>query len=417
MRKLYSHFILLKYSILPNDYNIIIINQLLSNTNVHIVSVFKDYLLYDEPSEFLKRFYKKEESKSKLIILTKYYENSSKLYPNYSILNERKYIYNNIRKKQKHIDSFAIFQYGKLNEKIKNENIKFFNNDIYYSILKENINDKSKMKDLFGSNIFNNENRNDSIKSIINLTNKLTDFIELNKKDYSNNNNYTKRRYTSANSNKNGNNFKEEKINLFPKNKLNLTFTKLVKHTSNTLKQKKNLKTNLSKFSLDKEKIYSKLKEKNLSITKRKIIYPYSNNNIYKHKVLKNKNKSKNNHSSIQTTNLQTSFKFEKKHNYIFSVTNEFKLDKANKINKIKEILNKSIKKKYLISNDFYKIHLNNSNKLIFPKSERKKIYTPNIILKTNKNVNIRFELKNILNQRRSSNSEKKKRKYINIIA
>ena len=158
MRKLFSHLILLKYSILPNDYNNIIINQLLSNKNLHIVSIFKDYLLYDDPSEFLKRFYNKEEIKSKLIILTKYYENSSKLYPNYSALNERNYIFNNIRKKQKIIDLFEIFKYGKLNDKLKNENNKFFNSDIYNSILQENINDKSKMKDLFGSNIFNNEN-------------------------------------------------------------------------------------------------------------------------------------------------------------------------------------------------------------------------------------------------------------------
>ena len=416
MRKLFSHLILLKYSILPNDYNNIIINQLLSNKNLHIVSIFKDYLLYDDPSEFLKRFYNKEEIKSKLIILTKYYENSSKLYPNYSALNERNYIFNNIRKKQKIIDLFEIFKYGKLNDKLKNENNKFFNSDIYNSILQENINDKSKMKDLFGSNIFNNENGNDSVKSIINLTDKLTDFIKQNKKeDYLNNNNYTKTRITSTNSNKIWNNYIKEKINLFPKHKINNTFTKLIKYNPNNLKQKKNCKNNLSKLSLDKEKIYSKLKEKNLSTIKRKNKYPYSNKNIYKHVFLKNK--SKNNHSSIQSTNLQTSFKFDKQHNYILSMPNEFKLDKANKINKIKELLNKSLKKKYLTSNYIFKINSNNSNKLLFPESERKKIYIPNMIIKANKNVNIRFELNNSLNNRKSSNSEKKKRKHINIMS
>ena len=168
-------------------------------------------------------------------------------------------------------------------------------------------------------------------------------------------------------------------------------------------------------MSLDKEKIYSKLKEKNLSTIKRKNKYPYSNKNIYKHAFLKNK--SKNNHSSIQSTNLQTSFKFDKQHNYILSMPNEFKLDKANKINKIKELLNKSLKKKYLTSNYIFKINSNNSNKLLFPESERKKIYIPNMIIKANKNVNIRFELNNSLNNRKSSNSEKKKRKHINIMS
>ena len=416
MRKLFSDLILLKYSILPNDYNTIIINQLLSNTNVHIVSIFKDYLLYDDPSEFLKRFYNQDENKSKLIILTKYYENSLKLYPNYFALKEGKYIYNNIKKKQKLIDLFEIFKYEELNDEIKNGNVKIFNSDIYYSILNENINDKSKMKDLFGSKIFNKENKNDSVKSIINLTNKLTDFIRQNEKDYSINNNNTKTRTISTNCNIIVNNF--IKKNNLSKHKNNNLFKKFVKYNSNTLNQKNDFKNNFSKLSLDKEKIHIKLKEKNISVIRSKFKYPYINKNIYKYIFIKHKNKSKNNHSSIQTTNLQTSFKFEKKHNYILSMTNEFKISKANKINKIKEILNKSLKKKYLISNEFYKINLNNrNNKLLFPGTKKKKIYTPYIITQTNKNINIKFELNNSLNQRKSSNSEKKKRKFINIIS
>ena len=416
MRKLFSDLILLKYSILPNDYNTIIINQLLSNTNVHIVSIFKDYLLYDDPSEFLKRFYNQDENKSKLIILTKYYENSLKLYPNYFALKEGKYIYNNIKKKQKLIDLFEIFKYEELNDEMKNGNVKIFNSDIYYSILNENINDKSKMKDLFGSKIFNKENKNDSVKSIINLTNKLTDFIRRNEKDYSINNNNTKTRTISTNCNIIVNNFiKKNNISKYKNNNL---FTKIVKYNSNNLNQINDFKNNFSKLSLDKEKIHIKLKEKNISIIRSKFKYPYINKNIYKYIFIKHKNKSKNNHSSIQTTNLQTSFKFEKKHNYILSMTNEFKISKANKINKIKEILNKSLKKKYLISNEFYKINLNNrNNKLLFPGTKKKKIYTPYIITQTNKNINIKFELNNSLNQRKPSNSEKKKRKFINIIS
>ena len=372
MRKLFSDLILLKYSILPNDYNTIIINQLLSNTNVHIVSIFKDYLLYDDPSEFLKRFYNQDENKSKLIILTKYYENSLKLYPNYFALKEGKYIYNNIKKKQKIIDLFEIFKYEELNDEMKNGNVKIFNSDIYYSILNENINDKSKMKDLFGSKIFNKENKNDSVKSIINLTNKLTDFIRRNEKDYSINNNNTKTRTISTNCNIIVNNFiKKNNISKYKNNNL---FTKIVKYNSNNLNQKNDFKNNFSKLSLDKDKIHIKLKEKNISIIRSKFKYPYINKNIYKYIFIKHKNKSKNNHSSIQTTNLQTSFKFEKKHNYILSMTNEFKISKANKINKIKEILNKSLKKKYLISNEFYKINLNNrNNKLSFPGTKKKK--------------------------------------------
>ena len=55
------------------------------------------------------------------------------------------------------------------NDKSKNENLIIFNNDIYNSILAENINDRSKIKHLFGSYIFNSEKRNDSLNSFQNI--------------------------------------------------------------------------------------------------------------------------------------------------------------------------------------------------------------------------------------------------------
>lgn len=43
-------------------YNVKIINDIIYNEQTHIVSVFKDYLIYDDISEFLKRFYYRLES-------------------------------------------------------------------------------------------------------------------------------------------------------------------------------------------------------------------------------------------------------------------------------------------------------------------------------------------------------------------
>lgn len=38
-------------------YNVKVINDVIYNENTHVVSVFKDYLIFDDVSEFLKRSY------------------------------------------------------------------------------------------------------------------------------------------------------------------------------------------------------------------------------------------------------------------------------------------------------------------------------------------------------------------------
>jgi hypothetical protein len=43
-------------------YNIKVINDVIYNDETHLVSVFKDYLIYDDISEFLKRSYTMDES-------------------------------------------------------------------------------------------------------------------------------------------------------------------------------------------------------------------------------------------------------------------------------------------------------------------------------------------------------------------
>ena len=170
-----SKRILMNYSMTPNEFNKIMINHLMKSSLNHYVSLFKDYLIYDEMAEFLNRFYNKEEIKPRLLLITDYYLHSSRLFPNYSKLNEGKYIYKNIEKKQRVID---IIEGNGIKKFKKNENIIIFNSDIYNSILDENRNDKSKMKDLFGSNIFTNKNNNDSFNSIINFTKSLTELVE-----------------------------------------------------------------------------------------------------------------------------------------------------------------------------------------------------------------------------------------------
>ena len=62
-----------KYSITKINYNIYIINSIIFDQKSHIVTEFKNYLLWDEASEFLKRFYKVLESVDRLPNISQYY--------------------------------------------------------------------------------------------------------------------------------------------------------------------------------------------------------------------------------------------------------------------------------------------------------------------------------------------------------
>ena len=85
-------------------YNIKVIDEIIHNESSHIVAEFKDYLIKGDTSEFIMKFYKKRESLNLLPKISECYINCSVIFPNYVILPESKYIYKNIKKKQRVID-------------------------------------------------------------------------------------------------------------------------------------------------------------------------------------------------------------------------------------------------------------------------------------------------------------------------
>lgn len=85
-------------------YNVNVINDIILNASTRIVAIFKEYLMYDDLTDFLKKSYKKKESVAKLKQLTEFYDKSSKVFPNFVALEEKKYMFKNIERKQKAID-------------------------------------------------------------------------------------------------------------------------------------------------------------------------------------------------------------------------------------------------------------------------------------------------------------------------
>ena len=154
-----------KYFVSKKSYQKLLIKNIIYDDKRRLVSIFKEQLIINDTSEYMKKFYKRKESRIKLRKYFELYDKYSRIFPNYTPLIESKYIYTNIHRKQKVID---LQQNSNKNNKIKNNKI-IFNSDVYQSIEKisENFN-----KDIFG--IDNNELNNSliQINNIINNINK-----------------------------------------------------------------------------------------------------------------------------------------------------------------------------------------------------------------------------------------------------
>ena len=263
MNKLIS---LQRYSISPEEFNLIQITHIIEDDSCHIVSLFKEHLIYDEGTDFLRRFYGKRESSIRLTKLYEYYNASSMLFPNYTALPEGKYIYKNIMKKQKVIDLIEAMDEEKENQK-KNkkdkEEDRVFDTKIYESIAFEP--DMSKIKEIFNITI-----KDDSFEEIKKLTNYLVDIVDADQfpmettpnspsityqhNSHNKNNNCINLTTTTATTLNNTNNQKKSVIdkqnqksnfNCIKHNKIKLSLATEIKNTlAPTLKSKLNLQLN-----------------------------------------------------------------------------------------------------------------------------------------------------------------------------
>ena len=96
----------IKYNSFENSYSLICINNLIYTENCHIVARFKDFLYYDDDTEFINKFFYRNELKKILKKVFNFYSKYCKVFPNYMILPENEFLYRNLRKKQKLIDQF-----------------------------------------------------------------------------------------------------------------------------------------------------------------------------------------------------------------------------------------------------------------------------------------------------------------------
>ena len=89
----------------PDYYFSKITSNIMYNEPRNLVSIFKDYLIYDDFSEYLKREYQLEEAYERLPRIYEFYSKFSKVFPNYVAMPiEARFMFKNIERKQKIID-------------------------------------------------------------------------------------------------------------------------------------------------------------------------------------------------------------------------------------------------------------------------------------------------------------------------
>ena len=315
-----------KYSTTKKKYNIFIINSIIFDQRIHKVAVFKNNLLWDESSEFLKRFYRKKETFERIPKISEYYEKYTLFPPVYFGL-----------------EGLIVIMMNKWTKKKKTY--------LEYIEDHEEEKKKSKLNESFEP-LINNSSLNNitSSKSLISKnTLELTKFENESKKSLEN-----KNKISATKHNENNNNINKDKIE-------NLSFSDIIDDLSS------NYSVIIKNENNDRHKKTNnnKTEEKNKKI---------SNNDMSNIKKRKYKNTITLNKSSNKTNNTHIINKLNIKNG-------QYSPKKYVKIS-----LNKKNNKYILRNNNPNILYRNNNNNFPIPSARNypKKILNSENLIKSN---------------------------------
>ena len=298
----YCYFNLYKtYNVTSSSLNKIIISNIIYNNRLHIVSCFKEFLIYYDPGDFLSSYYKRKESRFKIKDYSEFYTLNSRIFPNYILLPESKYIFNNIKKKQKLLDQLEENNNKYYNENSQNLIMNYSDMNNYNRSLQLNRTQSSYFSTIFTPSILNsilNErestNKNEDNTSNISNINCIIDNINKNQKNKRNLLLYKtpKNKIINSNISENGKNsissmdlFLNDKNNnlnnSIQKNKGNNNMMK--KYNMNNIKEKEKNKSKTSKdklpnFEFSNDKFKKSIKNSRQQNAPKK----FKNTNIHK---------------------------------------------------------------------------------------------------------------------------------------
>ena len=453
IEKIVKKYLSWRYEMPICFHDVKVINDIIYNEKTHFVEMFKEYLLYEDNNEFLNRYYKTIEICNKLPRVLNFYDQYSKIYPNYTVIPESKYMYKNIKRKQKVIDQIQFHIYDFDNEEEEDgENLSshIFNTNVINSI-------NSFTMSLYTNYSSFNKNNSKSDIDTQDLIKKINYYDNQNKNKNINNN---KINSTNNSNNSNFNVLKKKSENFFKKKLLserNIIRGISVLFNSNTrmklIEKKKNLNLMISKrtnsisnndIKTDKfilstnASTSSKFSNKKIFSSGKKIIHKKNiflspnislnkKNSNSKNKIQSTTQRNKNNPSKIFSNNLIDNIKVNSNNNILEN-------KKSKTISKPK---NKNRKKdKFIYSNNIINTikrgtsHLNicTGNELFnsfnmkgnfilntknLKKNKSPKYYNYINTNKFNNNVNYTVINKKILNSYSNKNENNSQKKYI----
>ena len=336
-------------------YNNLIIENLMCNGRCHVVAVFKNYLIEDDNSEYLRRFYKYRESAPRLKKLFSYHNETSVIFPNYTPLEESQYLYNNVIRKQRIIDEQQNLEVKKNDKKSKkckdffNKEDKVFNSTVFGDILSQS---ESVLRIMFG--IEKKEKEKDKEKDVPNELN-----IDVNDDYNKRNSDFDDSEYVEVKQLISKVENAEEKLN--NENNNSLGGYKLNGGNNKPMKYKLKTVNNTNNDNQAKNKNYEKLNSISINSTNNT---NSSNNNIINSNI--NLNRMKNN----QNINFKNKIKSNKKIRNSLTITNS-NLKNKEKINFINSNKNLTIpthkhSKSHIPNKTLYGLNFHSNNNNIF---------------------------------------------------
>ena len=381
-----------KYNSFENSYELICINNLIYTENCHIVARFKDFLYYDDSTEFLQKYCPMNDLFATLKKIFNFYTQYCKVFPNYMILPENEFLYRNLRKKQKLIDQFNEIK----KEELENRN---------HLRLKKN-------KDNENDYILFNKKVQDSIEKYKPSFTQSTIIMM----DYINFNNNEKKETKTQNEDSitislNYNNTKNYDLNDIDSNELTLiSITNMMNTTPKKNSRQTSAKGNKLSFTPPKKKLKDeKIEQKiNNGFNNKKFISHYQN--------IKNTNGT-NNNENINNNNFNNQKK-EMKKNYTNNIIDTTKKINANNISQNKTSNTNNIN---IFISSITKTTKESNNKTIV-KSIKSNITKKKLFTTTEKTITHKkpiYNHKNIVINKNSNsiNSNKYKKNYQEIIS
>lgn len=390
-RKLY-----IKYNTLPHELNIIELNNFINAKYFRALAIFKEKLLQNCYEEFLKKFYREEESYKKIPLFFEYY----KVYliffctPTYADFHLNEFVGNIVKQKAKIY--YDINYREKINER-KTKYITLFNSKVRKELSRE-----SNISDLSKTTIENKTNTKKSNSSSFHVINKILIELESKQKEkitlHCKHINNVHNGNTVSYKNKNKITINEEKYDKMCKNKVKFRRLKAdtkITNSSFGIKQRNYQKTKLTSSSPKVNNKNSKGKDRNLnsknltSIIKKLI---NSNNNSNNTRITENKKIRKISPCSRNYTNFLSNLKTFV---HVYTKTNDFPIKKVNGC-RFTETFNSS-KSPMFKSDSKYKVKKIIKSTIIKRKKNREPINENRTIVSINNN-NFDYKIAELIN-------------------